>query len=147
MYTHTHTHTHIHMMGASLVAQKVKNPRAMWETWVWSLGWEDPLEEGMATHSSILAYRSPMDRRAWWATVHGIAKRHDWATKHSTYNGHSGCLHILTIVNNPVMTVRVQISFWISVSLSSDIHPGLELLDHMVVLFSVLWGTPPYCFP
>ena len=37
----------------------VKNPPAMWETWVQSLGWEDPLEEGMATHSSILAGESP----------------------------------------------------------------------------------------
>ena len=40
---------------ASLVAQTVKNPPAMWETWIWSLGQEDPLEEGMATHSSIFA--------------------------------------------------------------------------------------------
>ena len=40
---------------ASLVAQLVKNPPAMWETWVQSLGWEDPLEKGKATHSSILA--------------------------------------------------------------------------------------------
>ena len=40
---------------ASLMAQRVKNPPAMWETWVWSLGWEDPLEKGKATHSSILA--------------------------------------------------------------------------------------------
>ena len=39
----------------------VKNPPAMWETWVRSLAWEDPLEEGMATHSSILAWRIPMD--------------------------------------------------------------------------------------
>ena len=39
------------------MAQLVKNPPAMWETWVQSLGWEDPLEEGMATHSSILAWR------------------------------------------------------------------------------------------
>ena len=37
------------------------------EAWVQSLGWEDPLEEGMATHSSILAWRIPMDRGAWWA--------------------------------------------------------------------------------
>ena len=42
---------------ASLVAQTVKNPLAMWETWVQSLGWEDPLEKGKATHSSILAWR------------------------------------------------------------------------------------------
>ena len=38
------------------------------------LGWEDPLEEGMATHSSILAWRIPMDRGAWWATVYGVTK-------------------------------------------------------------------------
>ena len=44
---------------ASLVAQLVKNVPAMWENWVQSLGWEDPLEEGMATHSSILAWRIP----------------------------------------------------------------------------------------
>ena len=44
---------------ASLVAQLVKNPPAMRETWVWSLGWEDPLEKGKATHSSILAWRIP----------------------------------------------------------------------------------------
>ena len=42
---------------ASLVAQRVKNLPAMWETWVGSLGWEDPLEKGKATHSSILAWR------------------------------------------------------------------------------------------
>ena len=59
---------------ASLVAQMVKNPPAMQETWVQSLGWEDPLEEGMATHSSILPWRIPMDRGAWRATVHGVAK-------------------------------------------------------------------------
>ena len=44
---------------ASLVAQLVKNPPAVRETWVWSLGWEDPLEKGKATHSSILAWRIP----------------------------------------------------------------------------------------
>ena len=44
---------------ASLVAQLVKNPPTMWETWVRSLGWEEPLEKGKATHSSILAWRIP----------------------------------------------------------------------------------------
>ena len=44
---------------ASLVAQMVKNPLTMWEIWVRSLGWEDPLEEEMATHSSVLAWRIP----------------------------------------------------------------------------------------
>ena len=59
---------------ASLVAQLAKNLPAMQENWVWSLGWEDPLEEGMATHFSILAWRRPMDR-AWWATVHGVTSQ------------------------------------------------------------------------
>ena len=47
---------------------------AMWEIRVPSLGWEDPLKEGMATHSSILAWRIPMDRESWQAAVHGVAK-------------------------------------------------------------------------
>ena len=47
---------------------------AMQETWVLALGWEDPLEEGIATHSSTLAWRILKDREAWWATVHGVAK-------------------------------------------------------------------------
>ena len=60
--------------GASLVAQTVKNLPAMRETWVLFLGWEDLLEEGMTTHTGILAWRIPMDRGAWRATVHGVAK-------------------------------------------------------------------------
>ena len=53
------------MSWVSLVTQTVNNPPAMWETWVRSLSWEDPLEEGMATHSSILAWRIPMDRGSY----------------------------------------------------------------------------------
>ena len=59
---------------ASLVAQTVKNLPAMQETWVQSLSWEDPLEKGMATHSSILAWQIPMDRGGWWAAVHGVTQ-------------------------------------------------------------------------
>ena len=59
---------------SSQVAQTVKNLPAMRETWVRSLGWEDPLEEEMASHSSILDWRIPKDRGAWWATVHGISE-------------------------------------------------------------------------
>ena len=61
---------------ASLVARIVKKSPAMWEIWVQSLGWEDPLDEGMATHSSILAWRIPMNREAvaWRDTVHGVEK-------------------------------------------------------------------------
>ena len=56
------------------MAQLVKNLPAMQETWVQPLGWEDPLDKGMATQSSILAWRIPMDRGAQQATVHGITK-------------------------------------------------------------------------
>ena len=65
----------------SLVAQMVKNPPAMRKTWVWSLGWEESLEEGMTTHSSILAWRIHTDRGAWRATGHGVTKSQ---TKQST---------------------------------------------------------------
>ena len=61
-------------IGASLVAQRVKSLPAMWETQVRSLGREDPLEKEMATHSSILAWRIPVDRGAWWATAHQVTK-------------------------------------------------------------------------
>ena len=54
--------------SASLVAQLVKNPPAMQETWIRSLGWEDPLEESMSTHSSILAWRICMD------SIHSVSK-------------------------------------------------------------------------
>ena len=59
-------------LWASQLAQLAKNPPAVQETWVRSQGREDALEEGMATHSSILAWRIPMDRGAWRATVRGV---------------------------------------------------------------------------
>ena len=57
---------------AFLVAQLVKNPPAMQETWVQSLGWEDPLEKGRATHSSIPAWRIPQTEGS--EPVHGVTK-------------------------------------------------------------------------
>ena len=73
------------MLRASLVAQMVKNlvkcGRPGFDPWVG----KDPLEESMATHSSIFAWRIPMNRGFWWATVRGVARvGHDWVTKHST---------------------------------------------------------------
>ena len=71
---------------ASPVAEMVKNPPAVWETWVLSLGWEDPLEEGMATHSSILAWRIP-----WTGEPGGLRpwghKESDMTEQLSTHNG------------------------------------------------------------
>ena len=56
------------------MAQVVENLPAMRDTRVGSLGWEDPLKEGMVTHSSVLAWRIPMDRGAWQAIVEGVTK-------------------------------------------------------------------------
>ena len=61
---------------SSLVAQLLKNPLATWETWVLSLHWEDPLEKGKATHSSILAWRIPWTLQSMGSQRVG----HDWAT-------------------------------------------------------------------
>ena len=71
--------------SASLVAQMVKNLPAMWETWVQFQGWEDPLEEGMSTHFNTLAWIICLDRGAWQATVHGVAKSWTWL---------SDCTHV-----------------------------------------------------
>ena len=68
----------------SLVSQIIKILCLMPKTWVQSLGWEDPLKEHMAIHSSILGWRIPMDTGAWWATVQGSQRViHNWATKHT----------------------------------------------------------------
>ena len=67
---------------ASLVAQLVKNPSALWETWVQSLGWEYPLEEGIATHSSILAWRIPWTEKPGGLQSMGSQRvRHDLTTE------------------------------------------------------------------
>ena len=71
-----------------LVTQTIKNPPAMQEAWVRSLGWEDCLEEDMATHSSILAWKITTDRGAWWGTVYWVTK--SWTrlsdqAQHSTF--------------------------------------------------------------
>ena len=57
-----------------MVIQTGKNLPTVKKIWVQSLGWEDPLEEGLATHSSILAWRIPMDRGTWRGIAHGVAK-------------------------------------------------------------------------
>ena len=73
----------------SLLAQRVKNLPAIQETWVQSLGWEDPLEKGVATHSSILVWRIPWTEEL--GGVHRVTKS-DWATKHEHCLG--SCLYI-----------------------------------------------------
>jgi len=78
---------------ASLLAQSVKNLPVMQETQTRFLGQENALAKEMATHSSILAVENPMDRGAWQATVHGVARvEHDLATKPLPLY-FSNCLH------------------------------------------------------
>ena len=65
----------------SLMTQTVKNPPTMQETWVWSLGWEDPLEKAMTTHSSSLAWRSPWtEEPGRLQSMRSQRVRHNWAT-------------------------------------------------------------------
>ena len=90
---------------AFLVAQLVKNPSAMWETWVRSLGWEDPQEKGKATHSSILAWRIP-----WTMGLQRVG--HDWATKHSTFANLSDLMFLLCYIVN-----------FLRQEMSSTLHP------------------------
>ena len=79
--THVYICIYKYIYMGFLVAQLVKNPPAMWETWVQSLGWEDPLEKGNATHSCILAWKIP-----WTVQSMGLQRvGHDWVTFLSIY--------------------------------------------------------------
>ena len=81
---------------SSLVAQTVKNPPAKQDTWVRSLGWEDPLERGMATHSSILPWRVPWTEEPVRLQSIGLQRvRHDWATKHTHIHRQVHCWNYL----------------------------------------------------
>ena len=74
----------LHICHSSLVAQMGKNLPAVLETWVQSLGWDDPLEKLMTTHSNILAWRISMDTGAWWAMYGPWGHRDSDTTEHST---------------------------------------------------------------
>ena len=77
-------YAHIKKKKTFLVAQMLKNLPAMWETQVWSLGWEHPLEKGMATHSSILAWTIPWTEEPTRLQSMGLQRvKHDWATEHA----------------------------------------------------------------
>ena len=89
-----HKFSHKSEQMSSHGGSAVKNLPAMQEsqeTWVWSLGWEDPLEECMTTHSSMVAWRIPMDRGTWRATVHRITKSQTGLT-HRGQESEGSCL-------------------------------------------------------
>ena len=84
------------------------------ETWVPSLSWEDPLEKGMATHSCILAWRIPMDRHAWWVTVHGVAES-DMTERLSRHTG----LQPIRLLCPGISQARIL--QWVAISFSKGI--------------------------
>ena len=107
----------IHLIiWASLVAQMVNNLPALRETWVRSLSLEDALEEGIATHSSILAWRIPMDRGTWWATVHRVSKNQTGLKWFSMHNNEAGPKGYLCSINESLLKNELswvdQLSRW-----------------------------------
>ena len=108
LLTHTHTHTHTHTRArarakkwASLVAGMVKNLPAMQETWVQSLGWEDTLEKGMATHSSILSWEFHAQKSTGGLQSTGSQRvGHDWATNTFTLSHAKKQALIHTLLHN-----------------------------------------------
>ena len=90
------------MYRASLVAQTEKNLSAMWETWVRSLGWKDLLEEGLATHSRILAWRIPWTEKSVTPTTHGVTRSQtQLSDQHSIFQ-----VNKLTSYTDPTQQLR-----------------------------------------
>ena len=124
----------------------VKNSPAMQETWVWSQGWEDPLEEGMATHSSILAWRISMDRGARRVTVHGVAKSQMWLSTAQTHThthththtaGPTSSISHLLPLSTTINSMSWSNSIW-------SVHTGPLIVFHgQCVLHAIPWT--PHC--
>ena len=98
------------------------------ETWVWSLCLEDPLEEGVATHSSILVWKIPMDRGAWQAIVHSEAKNQTqlkWLSMHARHPDHSCCAKcgILAIKCDILATNKASATRYIAIDLENAVFP------------------------
>ena len=104
----------------------VKNLPAVWETWVQSLGWEDPLEEGMATHSSIPAWRIPMERGAWWAAVHGVGK---------SLTRLSDLVCVCVYKTNLFFALH-----WVTILLSDDCYPNIFKKITANKIYHSLWS-------
>ena len=114
---------------------------AMPETWVWSVGWEDPLEEGMATHSSILAWRMSMNREDWQAIVHGVAKsqtRLGDQVQHSTRTMRGASLVAQMLKNLPAMQ-ETQV---LSLGREDPLEKGIST-HSSVLAWKIPWTEEP----
>ena len=134
--------------GASLVAQLVKNPPAMWETWVRSLSQEDPLEKGKAIQLQYSCLENPVDRGAWRATVNAVAKSQtrlrDWACIHAC--SFSTLNMVLTtnwkVVFSPVL---IYLKLKVSQSCPTLCHP-MDYIGHGILQARILeWVAFPFC--
>ena len=109
------------------VAQLVKNLSSMLETWVWSLGWEDPLEKGKATHSIILAWRIPWTVQSMWSQ----RVRHNWATFTFTYyNSKYNEPHI-----NKTRDSKLSNAFFVTLLFCSGVQP----INNVVIVSGEQW--------
>ena len=146
---------------ASLVAQTVKRLSAMQETWVRSLGWEDPLEKETAAHSSILVWKIPWTAEPGRLPSMGSQRvGHDWATSLSLslYVYNTSCLSIQPLID--IWVAYTSRLLWIVLlwpwvykylweTLLPDISTGSGTAGwfFFIVIFLNFFEGPPYCFP
>ena len=99
-----------YLLSSSLIPQLIKNLPAMQETWVQSLGWEDPLEKGKATHSNILTWRIPWTIQSMWSQRVG----HDWETFKPSRQLKWNCLNKQVMLGNAYQQIpSVLCCFWV----------------------------------
>ena len=117
------------LLWASLVAQMIKNPLAMWEPWIWSLDWENPLEKGMATHSSTLAWRIPWTEEPGWLQSMGSQRvGHDWVTfTHSAF--------FMVQLSHPYMTTGKTKALTIQIFVSKVMSLLFNTLSGFLIAF------------
>ena len=137
------------MLRTSLVAQTVKNLPATQETWVWSLDWEDPLEEGMETHSNWATKHAHIHIVAcismsffYKAKYYSIIWIYHILLIHSLFHGHVGCFQLLAILwVMPLQKLMCKILCGYMFSFLLSRCQGVELLGHIVTLHLPIWGT------
>ena len=111
----------------------------MWETQVQSLGWKDPLEKGMSTHSSILAWKIPWTGGAWWATVHKVAKSQTWL---SNYQFHFSFTPAASL--SFLRMIAKHQSFWMFMEEKKCVWFGLSSVNYFKSIHTtVKWARFP----